>query len=151
MWRCRDDESFDFVARFLLRGGRRPCGVAWRRGKGVAGWLWDHGVEKKAAYEKLVNRNRMRQATFEGLPAEERLGLSWAEWRSASEFTGVIAVRQGGGLGARPLGFLVVDYTGDLTKYAGVPDQIDEMNTALKTDGWLLELQEALTDRVAKL
>jgi hypothetical protein len=152
-WRCLSDGTFDRRGRFLLAGTRQMSGVAWRRGRGVAGWLWDH-LEEGGVTHKLERVNRMVQQRngmgkeeFNQLPYDERLGLTYHEWRALSRYTGVVAVPEYQGEN-QLVGILVVDYVGHLRGDDVWGDQIDQIERAVRNDADIAKLRGTLVERL---
>jgi hypothetical protein len=111
VWTCRGDGGFDEVARFYLPHDRLTMGVRWHKGKGVAGWAW---AENKDLFVDLRTLNAMPTETFEALPAEKRFGLTAAELKDTSRYTGVGAVRLfSSDSKHKLLGMLIIDYVGE--------------------------------------
>jgi hypothetical protein len=148
-WRCRKDGTFDRRARFLLSGTRQSSGLEWRKGRGVAGWLWDRERES-AIIEKLGPRNEMTQEEFERLPEQERLGLTYVEWQDVSRYTGVAAVREyeRSRDEKRLVGILVIDYVGTMERDADGRDQMDQIRHVLLRDDRLARLRGVLVERL---
>jgi hypothetical protein len=113
VWLCRD-EQFDRLAEFMLPEARQRSGVAWGKGKGIAGLAWTEGEEVSADLSRLKEQlNALGDADFDRLPAEERYGMTAGEVHKTEHYAGVFAVplfsreRQ-----QEILGVLVVDYMG---------------------------------------
>lgn len=112
VWLC-DEQSgaFDRRWRFFLPFHRNASGIVWRRGIGVAGTAWEMGQNLMVSLTPLRTLSREE---FERLPKHERYGMSFEQFRNASAYTGIIAVRlYSHDTGDRLLGMLVIDYTGE--------------------------------------
>ena len=149
-WLCQKSGSFDCRMRLLLPANRPSSEVVWRRGVGVAGSLWDT-VGEPDRLEKLTVRNAMDSAAFGRLPKKEQLGLSHILWKSVSAYTGVVAVKLVHDTGAtkKLLGFLVIDYRGDLVTGADGLDALDCIGEAVRDDD-VAELRGGLVTRLAR-
>jgi hypothetical protein len=113
VWICRDDDTFDEVARFYLPYERPALGVRWHKGKGVAGWGWATNEDLFSDLRPLIAKLELGAEAFDRLPESVRFGLSAAELKSTQEYTGVVAIRLFSTDGkARLLGMLILDYVG---------------------------------------
>ncbi len=114
IWICRDDDTFDEVARFYLPYERPALGVRWHKGKGVAGWAWATNEDLFSDLRPLIAKlDEPDPQAFERLPESARLGLSAAELKSTRVYTGVVAIRLFSTDGkAKLLGMLILDYVG---------------------------------------
>lgn len=115
VWRCRDDDGFDEVARFYLPHHRPPTGMKWHKGKGVAGWAWAENTNLRSDLRPLIARlDDIGAAAFDALAPSERFGLSAAELDNTREYTGICAIRLFS-TNATPqlLGMLILDYIAD--------------------------------------
>lgn len=135
IWLCRQKGGFDRRFRFLLAGERPSSPITWRHGLGVAGSLWA-STEEPDRLEKLTVRNGLDSTAFGQLPEEERLGLSFLQWKSVSKYTGVIAVKLVHDTGTKKklVGFLVIDYRGGLTRSGNGLDELDCIGKAVGND-----------------
>jgi hypothetical protein len=142
VWLTNKDGTFDRGMRFLLPAERPTSAIVWRRGIGVVGSLW--GSEDGDRLEKLVSRNEMSADDFGKLSMEDRLGLTHAQWKNVRGYTGVVAVKlmQDTGTSKKLLGFLVIDYRGNLKKIDD-HDILDTVATALQEED-LLQLRGSL-------
>jgi hypothetical protein len=75
---------------FLLIGNRARSGIRWTRGKGVVGLAWE---EERVVMKDLEEvRARARTADqYAELPASDRLGLTWDEFRKTPRYRAVYA------------------------------------------------------------
>lgn len=115
VWLCRADESFDRRCRFFLPHLRKSSGIAWRKGKGVAGMAWATNRDLLSDLRPLRRSlDELGDEGFDALPPEERHGMTAAEFRSAHRYTGICAIRL---FSTDPsptlLAIFVIDYMGE--------------------------------------
>jgi hypothetical protein len=77
-------------ASFLLIGNRARSGIHWTKGKGVVGYAWEHKVALTKDLEEVRSRAKSPEQ-FAALPEDDRLGLSWDEFRSTPRYRAVYA------------------------------------------------------------
>jgi hypothetical protein len=149
VWLINKDGTFDRRMRFLLPAERPTSAIVWRRGIGVVGSLWDS--QDADCLEKLVSRNAKSSGDFEKLSPEDRLGLTYAQWKSVENYTGVVAVKLVHDTGAskKLLGFLVIDYCGYLRKVNDHEDVLDSVAKILRGDD-LRQLRGSLVGLLRK-
>jgi hypothetical protein len=114
VWLCREDDSFDEIARFYLPHHRKGSGVIWGRGRGVAGTAWARGEDLDSDVTVLVARlDELGKAAFDKLPPAERFGLTASDLDKTRDRTGVCAIRLVT-TGAKPklVGMFVLEYSG---------------------------------------
>ncbi len=119
-----------------------------KKGKGAAGWLWEHG-EHRAISEKLQARNAMSKPVFERESPRRRLGLSYDEWQRVSHYTAVYAMKEFGPGSHGLLGILVIDYRKPLTTNGSGVDQLDCIKKLAQDDSEFLELRGAIVRELA--
>jgi hypothetical protein len=142
-WVCKRKGRFDRTIRFYLPGSRGSSGVPWEKGKGVAGWLWEHG-QQRAMSEKLQTRNAMSKRAFDQEPPARRLGLSYAEWQLVINYTAVYAMKEFRPDSANLLGILVIDYAEALTQDASGDDQLVCVKKIVQDDGVFSQYRGAI-------
>lgn len=115
VWKCRDDDGFDEIARFYLPHHRPRTGVTWHKGKGVAGWAWAENKNVCADLRPLIARlDNIGATAFDALPPTERLGLSAAELDGTRQYKWIYALRLfSTDATPRLLGMLILDYVGN--------------------------------------
>lgn len=73
---------------FLLAGDRERSGIVWAKGKGVVGAAW----EQRRRITRDIDEIRYKatsQAAYEGLPAVDRMELSWDEFRKTPRYSAI--------------------------------------------------------------
>lgn len=115
VWLCQADGSFDRRAFFTLPEQRKSSGIAWRKGKGVAGMAWAGDEDLRSDLRGLHRTlDEVGPADFDRLSEKARHGLTAAEVLSSRQYTGVCAIR----LFAREktprlIGVFIIDYMGE--------------------------------------
>jgi hypothetical protein len=110
VWLCNaETNEFERRWRFFLPYQRKPSGITWRKGLGVAGAAWEQGRDLAV---DLVGLKALSEAQFTALSEADRYGMSYKLVQS-SAYTGIIATR----IFAVEtkdtlLGMLVIDYVG---------------------------------------
>lgn len=150
VWLTKKKGTFDRRTRFLLPALRPSSPIHWRRGVGVVGSLWD-STDEPDRLEKLTPRNVMNASSFEQLPEADQLGLSYAQWQSVQDYTGVVAVKLVHDTGAskKLLGFLVIDYRGVLTPDTHGHDVLDSVAEAIRGEN-VRQLRGSLVNLLRK-
>jgi hypothetical protein len=119
IWLCGEDgrsfERWDDRLRFFLPYLRRKrSGVAWERGKGVAGMAWQRNEDLSVDLNELQEAHgRLGRDAFDALPANARHGMTYGEVLATIQYKGIAAIRL---FSTDPtptlLGMFIVDYTG---------------------------------------
>ena len=145
VWLCREDGSFERRGQFFLPHLRKRSGIAWRRGKGVAGLAWEANRDLAADLRALhQERQRLGPADFDALPAPKRYGMTSEEFEAAGRYTGIVAIRLFS-TEAEPklLAMFVIDYIGT-TEFDCVAAASREREVASLLGGCERRLTEAL-------
>jgi hypothetical protein len=96
---------------FLLAGDRERSGITWVKGKGVVGAAWEDGTTVTRDIDAIRAKASSR-ATYEALLIEERMNLTWEEFRRTPYYRAVSAIplyRRAGG-GSQLRGVLAIDF-----------------------------------------
>ena len=147
VWLCKNDGTFDRRASFFLPDVRKRSGIAWGKGKGVAGTAWALEEDLLVDLGDLRRELAKGAAAFERLDQSVRYGLTAAEAKNTSSYTGVCALRLvSHGASPRLLGIFVIDYTGN-----GSFDRVADKVEAFPVDTYVASCEQVLTDAEAML
>lgn len=112
VWLCKEDDTFDRRACFMLPEARPRSGIKWRKGKGIAGTAWESETVVSADLQSLGGElKKLGDTKFDELPASKRYGMTAAEVRKTADYAGICAVPLfSQGEEPRILGVFVIDY-----------------------------------------
>lgn len=116
IWLCEAKGRFDRRYRFFLPHDRKPSGIDWRKGVGVAGMAWKLNRDLATELSQVRRlRDELGEKRFDELPPDERWGMTYEDFGASNSYAGIIAMRLFPHVdpGDDPLGILVVDYSGD--------------------------------------
>ncbi len=124
-----DGESLDRVASFTLRSGSMTP-IEFRRGKGVVGWALSTNTHVTLNLDqadlKLAARHE-DSTLWEELPDELRMGLSFEEFRTVTDYTTVFASPVYASEGTEAVG--VVSVTGPGGSFRHLESLADDLAT----------------------
>lgn len=147
VWLCKKDGTFDRRSSFFLPDVRKRSGIAWGKGKGVAGTAWTLDEDLLVDLGDLRRELAKGAAEFERLDPSVRYGLTAAEAKNSSGYAGVCALRLvSHSASPRLLGIFIIDYSGD-GRFDCVADRVE----TFPVDTYVASCEQVLTDAEAML